>query len=150
MNPTIRLAAPADQSSVEQIVQEAYARYVPRIGRKPAPMLDDYAALIRDQHVHVLEDGGRVIGMIVLIPQDDAMLLDNIAVLPSVHGRGYGRRLLEFAERAAHDAGYSRIRLYTHEMMTENLALYTRIGFAETNRAEEKGLRRVYMVKLLG
>jgi GNAT superfamily N-acetyltransferase len=149
MNPVIRLAAPADQSTVEQIVQQAYAPYVPRIGRKPAPMQDDYAALIRDQHVHLLEDDGRVIGILVLIPQDDAMLLDNIAVLPSAHGVGYGRRLLEFAERAARDAGYSRIRLYTHEMMTENLALYTRIGFAETHRVEEKGLRRVYMVKVL-
>lgn len=149
MNPAIRLAAAADRSTVERIVQEAYAPYVPRIGRKPAPMLDDYAALIRGERVHVLEDDGRAIGILVLIPEDDAMLLDNIAVLPSAHGLGHGRRLLEFAERAARDAGYSQIRLYTHEMMTENIALYARIGFTETHRITEKGLRRVYMAKAL-
>jgi GNAT superfamily N-acetyltransferase len=147
MNPTIRLAVPADRSAVEQIVQEAYAPYVPRIGRKPAPMLDDYAALIRDHRVHVFEDDGRAIGILVLIPQDDAMLLDNIAVRLAAHGLGYGRRLLEFAERAARDAGYGQIRLYTNEMMTENIAFYSRIGFTETHRTEEKGLRRVYMIK---
>jgi ribosomal protein S18 acetylase RimI-like enzyme len=75
------------------------------------------------------------------------MLIDNVAVSPGAQGLGYGRKLLEFAERAALEAGYESIRLYTNESMTENIALYSRIGFVETNRAEEKGLRRVYMTK---
>ena len=62
---------------------------------------------------------------------------------------GITRRLLEFAENTASEAGFSHIRLYTNEAMTENLSLYQRIGYAETHRAEEKGLRRVYMVKTL-
>jgi hypothetical protein len=33
--------------------------------------------------------------------------------------------------------------------MTENLALYSRLGFVETHRAEEIGLNRVYMTKTL-
>jgi hypothetical protein len=41
------------------------------------------------------------------------------------------------------------VRLYTNEAMTENIALYSRIGFMETHRAEERGLRRVYMIKTL-
>jgi ribosomal protein S18 acetylase RimI-like enzyme len=62
---------------------------------------------------------------------------------------GFGRALLEFAERAALDAGYESVRLYTNEAMVENIALYSRIGFVETHRVEESGLRRVYMVKTL-
>jgi ribosomal protein S18 acetylase RimI-like enzyme len=54
-----------------------------------------------------------------------------------------------FAERSARDAGYKSIRLYTHEKMTQNIALYSRIGYVETHRGEEKGLRRVYMIKAL-
>jgi hypothetical protein len=57
--------------------------------------------------------------------------------------------LLEFAERAALDAGYGAVRLHTNEAMTENIALYGRIGFIETHRAEEKGYRRVHMRKAL-
>jgi ribosomal protein S18 acetylase RimI-like enzyme len=145
----IRTAVMSDRPAVEAIVQAAYAVYVPRIGRKPGPMLDDYAALISDRRVHVVADGGRIRGIVVLIPEEESMLLDNVAVSPDARGQGFGRTLIEFAERSARDAGYGSIRLYTHEMMTENIAMYSRIGFVETHRAEEKGLRRVFMTKRL-
>ena len=145
-----RAATSDDLDAVEDIVRSAYARYVPRIGRKPGPMLDDYARLIREGRVRVIEHDNTVRGILVLIPQDDAMLLDNVAVHPSAHGLGLGRRMLEYAERAAIGAGYRSIRLYTNEAMTENIALYTRIGYCETHRAEENGLRRVYMTKPVG
>ena len=61
-------------------------------------------------------------------------------------GLGYGRLLLEFTERQAWQGS---IRLYTNEAMTENIALYARKGYVETHRAEENGLRRVYMQKEL-
>jgi len=77
------------------------------------------------------------------------MLLDNVAVAPFAQGLGLGRKMLEFAERAARDAGFRSIRLYTNEAMTENVSLYSRIGYCETHGAEEKGLRRVYMTKQL-
>ena len=64
-------------------------------------------------------------------------------------GLGFGRQLMDFAEQQALDAGYSAIRLYTNEVMTENLALYSRRGYVQTHRAEEHGLRRVYMIKHL-
>jgi ribosomal protein S18 acetylase RimI-like enzyme len=144
-----RPATRDDLPAVEAIVRAAYARYVPRIGREPGPMLDDYAALIRDGRVHVVGDGGTVQGLLVLLPQADAMLLDNIAVAPAAQGTGLGRRLMRFAERAAAAAGYRTITLYTHEAMTENVALYARAGYRETHRAEEKGYRRIYMAKPL-
>jgi GNAT superfamily N-acetyltransferase len=149
MSPLIRLASIEDRPSVEAIVEAAYVHYVPRIGRKPGPMLDDYAALIRKQRVYVLDNGGEIEGILVLIPQEGSMLLDNVAVSPRAQGLGLGRKLLEFAERSALDAGSSSITLYTNEAMTENIALYSRIGYIETHRAEEKGLCRVYMTKSL-
>ena len=42
------------------------------------------------------------------------------------------------------------LRLYTHETMTENIALYTRLGFAETGRGHDAGYDRVFMTKRLG
>ena len=149
MSQVIRLAAATDCPAVEAIVQSAYAPYVPPIERKPGPMVDDYAARIRAKQIHVLESEGVILGILVLIPQERAMLLDNIAVSPGAQGQGHGRTLLRFAEQAAIDGGYESIRLYTNEAMVENIALYSRIGFVETHRIEEKGLRRVYMVKRL-
>ena len=145
----IRVAAVADRPAVEAIVQAAYAVYVPRIGRKPAPMLDDYAALIRENRVHVLSSDGVLLGMAVLIPEDASMLLETLAVSPRVQRLGYGRKLLEFAESYAIDSGFDSIRLYTNEAMTENIAWYTRTGFVETDRREENGFQRVYMTKRL-
>ncbi len=112
-------------------------------------MLDDYAALIDKQLVHVVEHDGMVKGVLVLIPEESTMLLDNVAVSPDAQGLGLGRRMLEFAERAAVASGYRSIKLYTNEAMTENIGLYSRIGYVETHRAVEKGLRRVYMEKPL-
>jgi GNAT superfamily N-acetyltransferase len=149
MSDDIRLATTADLPSVETIVEAAYSPYVARIGRKPGPMLDDYAELIRQERVHVLEHDGGVKAILVLIPEDEAMLLDNVAVAPDARGLGLGRRLIEFAEDAARAAGFKAIRLYTHVMMTENVTLYGRAGYVETHRGEEKGFQRVYMTKAL-
>jgi ribosomal protein S18 acetylase RimI-like enzyme len=149
MNAPLRLAVIADRQAIETIVAAAYGAYTARIGRDPGPMSDDYGALILQGRVHVVEAEGMVQGLLVLIPETDAMLLDNVAVAPSAQGRGFGRKLLEFAERTAADAGYRSIKLYTNEAMTENIALYCSIGYSETHRISEKGFRRVYMAKSL-
>ncbi len=149
MTPIIRPAEPHDQDAIEAIVAAAYRIYIPRMGRKPGPMLDDYAASIAAGRAHVLDREGTILGLVVLIRQDTSMLLDNIAVDPALKGHGFGRVLLRFVESEAAAAGYSSIELYTHETMTENIALYGRMGFVETRRVEEQGLRRVYMTKQL-
>ncbi|NWC96170.1 MULTISPECIES: GNAT family N-acetyltransferase [unclassified Pseudomonas] len=140
----IRPATVDDIAAIEAIVHAAYSPYIERIGRKPGPMLDDYRQQVAAARVHVLDSAGQVHGFVVLIPHDEYLLLDNLAVAPRAQGLGYGRLLLEFTEQQAHQG---LVRLYTNEAMTENIALYTRKGYVETHRAEENGLRRVYMQK---
>jgi ribosomal protein S18 acetylase RimI-like enzyme len=113
-------------------------------------MGDDYAARIAAGQVWVLEDAGGLAGALVLEAGPDGFLLDNIAVAPGQQGRGLGRRLIAFAEDQARAAGYAAVRLYTHVKMTENIALYARLGFVETGRVSEKGFDRIYMEKPLG
>jgi ribosomal protein S18 acetylase RimI-like enzyme len=146
----IRLATAADRMVIEAIVAEAYSIYIERIGKPPAPMLDDYAALIADGRASVLEEpAGTIAGIIVLLPKPDHLLLDNIAVSSGRQGNGLGRRLIAFAEAEARRLGYREVRLYTHETMTENVALYTRLGFVETGRGRDAGYDRVFMTKAL-
>jgi GNAT superfamily N-acetyltransferase len=145
----IRLARPDDAEAVTSLANEAYSPYLARNGKIPGPMRDDYAVLIADRRVHVLEEAEELIGLLVLIPEPDAMLLDNVAVAPSAQGRGFGVKLIAFAEQCAREEGLPAIRLYTQEIMVENIALYTRLGFVETHRGREKGLDRVYMTKRL-
>jgi GNAT superfamily N-acetyltransferase len=150
MSLLIRPATLEDIAQIEAIAEAAYSPYIERIGHKPAPMQDDYASQVLARRVHVLAHEQTLSGFVVLIDAEEYLLLDNVAVSPAVKGQGYGRQLLEFAERHARDAGYPTIRLYTNEAMSENLALYTRRGFVETHRVEENGLRRVHMSKTLG
>jgi GNAT superfamily N-acetyltransferase len=146
----IRGAQPVDRAAVERIVRDAYGIYVERIGKPPGPMLDDYAALIADGVVSVLEDAdGTIAAIIVVLPKPDHLLLDNIAVRPDRQGRGLGRRLIAFAEDEARRLGHAELRLYTHQKMTENIALYARLGFIETGRGQEAGYDRVFMTKRL-
>jgi ribosomal protein S18 acetylase RimI-like enzyme len=145
----IRPARPGEAEALRDVVHAAYRHYIPRIGKPPGPMLDDYAARIADGQAWVLEDAGRIAGILVLEETPEGFLLDNIAVAPEGQGKGYGRALIEFAEAEARRRGFVEIRLYTHELMTENIALYTRIGFVETHRISEKGYDRVYMTKQL-
>ena len=148
----IRRAEPCDHATVEAIVRAAYSIYVERIGKPPGPMLDDYAGLIAAGAVSVLlqEADDRIAALIVLLPKADHLLLDNIAVRPERQGQGFGRRLIAFAESEARQLGYAELRLYTHETMTENIALYLRLGFEETGRGPEAGYDRVFMRKLIG
>lgn len=147
--PMIRAANFADAIAVREIVDAAYRSYIPRIGKPPGPMLDDYAKRIADGQVWVLSDAGDVAGILVLEETPDGFLLDNIAVAPGQQGKGHGRALLEFAEAQAVHRGWREIRLYTNALMTENIALYRRIGYVETARVCEKGFDRVYMTKCL-
>ncbi len=144
---TVRLAAPPEAVTLHAIAREAYQRYVPRIGREPAPMSADYSAAVRDGQAWVAVDQGHVIGFAVLIAQPDHLLLESLAVRPSRQRGGAGSRLLALAEDEARRLRLPEIRLYTNEMMTENLAYYPRHGYAETHRAEQDGFRRVYFRK---
>ena len=142
----IRLAVPTDRAGIEQVVRDAYEKYIPRIGKPPGPMLDDYGARIAAEQAWVL-DNGRIIGALVLIAEPDHLLLDNIAVAPAFQGRGHGRLLLQFAETEASRRGYAVLRLYTHALMHENLAIYRNQGWNEYARAVKSGYDRVFMEK---
>lgn len=145
----IRPARAGDLARMQAIVDGAYEKYVARIGKKPGPMLDDYAARIAEGAAWVAELDGRVAGLVVLLAEDDHLLLDNVAVDPAFAGRGLGRALIAFAEDEARRRGFREIRLYTHEKMTENIALYPRLGYEETHRAQQAGYDRVFMRKRL-
>jgi len=147
---SFRSATAADASNVTGLVEAAYGHYIERIGRLPGPMTNDYAEVIGNHHVTVAERHGAIVGVIVLTVTDEGFLINNVAVHPSHRGTGLGRALLEFAEAEARRAGFDSIYLYTHEKMTENLALYSRIGYVEYDRRSQGAFSLVYLRKHLG
>lgn len=144
----IRLAGDGDRGAVEEVVGAAYGPWVAVIGGRPRPLDADYAALIADRRVHVVGEDG-VDGLIVLLPESGALLVENVAVRPALHGRGIGRRLLGYAEDEARRLRLPVLRLYTHEKMGSNLRLYQRLGYVETGREPAGGGHVVHLSKPL-
>ncbi|HEY0375084.1 MAG TPA: GNAT family N-acetyltransferase [Amnibacterium sp.] len=148
MTPHIRRATSADADRAAVITRAAYSPWVPVIGREPAPMSADHAALAREGALWIADDDdGRSVGVLVLRAEPDHLLVQSVAVDPDAQRSGVGRALLAFAEQHALEAGLPELRLYTHERMTTNIALYERLGYRITRRAEQDGFARVHLAK---
>jgi GNAT superfamily N-acetyltransferase len=145
----IRRARTDEADTIRALVRAAYAMYVPRIGREPSPMNDDYPKLISADKVWVIEDDGELAGVVVLEDTPDALQVENVAVRPESQGRGLGRALLSFADDEGRRRGYGAVILYTNVHMTENVERYPRLGYVEVGRGHEHGFDRVFFRKEL-
>jgi ribosomal protein S18 acetylase RimI-like enzyme len=147
----LRRADAADAPALQRIASAAYSPYLPRMGgRRPGPLDADYAEAVEVSETWVACVDGAPVGFLVLSADPpDGLVLENVAVLPTHHGRGIGHALLELAESRAAARGCTRIRLFTHVTMVENQALYERIGYTETHRGGEDGLVRVFFEKVV-
>lgn len=77
------------------------------------------------------------------------MFVENVAIDPRFQGQGLGRTLMAFVEQQARKEQLDEIRLYTNELMTENLLFYRQLGFEEECRRVQNGYRRVFLRKRL-
>lgn len=148
----IRLAGPDDRVAVEALTEEAYRPYTDVFDAPPVPVTEDYRPHIAAGGVWLLESGKRLAGVIVLENEPDHLMIFSVAVSPQFQGRGFGARLLRWAEDRARVAGLPEIRLYTNARMEKNIALYGAFGFVETGRRANPmraGWTAVDMVKRL-
>lgn len=149
MHILIRRATLADTENIQNLIQIAYAPWAAMTGCNPLPTLTHTE--IRETHiVDLLEDGGQLCGVIELVPEDDYLLIENIAVHPNQQGKGLGHLLLEHAETSACVLGFVEIRLYTNAAFTSNLIFYAAHGYAELERSIMiPGSITVHMNKML-
>lgn len=144
----IRQARPTDEVAVRSCAKDAYEQYIVAIGKKPAPMVADFASLIAAGHVHVaVGSNSDIVGFVIFWSEGDCVLLENVAVKPEMTGRGIGWCLIDFCERAAQRLGATSIKLYTNEKMIENLSIYPHLGYREIERRTESGFNRVFFEK---
>lgn len=145
--PELRRAGDGDVAGIAALVDAAYGDYAPLLGRTPTPMLSDFAAAVREQDVWVLDAGSRLVGVIELIARPGHLWVHNVAIDPTVQGRGLGRRLLSFADDEARRLGLPAIGLLTNERYLANIAMYKRYGYRETHREPYRGTDLVHFWK---
>jgi ribosomal protein S18 acetylase RimI-like enzyme len=145
----LRRGRPDDVPAIAALVEAAYAPWVARVGRRPAPMDADHAGPVDEGVSWIAEADGRIAGVLEVRAGRGHLLLEDVAVHPDRQGEGIGRALIAHAEALAVEAGLPEVRLYTHERMHENVLLYTGLGYEETGRGEQDGFRRVFLRKRL-
>lgn len=144
----VRNATEDDRPIVEGVVRDAYQPFATQVGFRPAPLDADYGQLIDAGRVHVTHP--RIDGVLVLSPEIDGLLVDNVAVHPEAQHRGVGGRLMSYAFDHAASEGFTSVRLYTHSLMTGNIAWYLSLGFTETGREPLPVGERVHLARQLG
>lgn len=147
MADTITRATAADAPAVRDLTRAAYAKWVSVLGREPMPMAADDERAVREHTVDLLLVDGVLAGVIEATPEDDTLLIENLAVSPDFQGRGYGKLLMAHAETAARALGRSRIRLYTNKLFAENVELYRKLGYTLDREQAFKGGVIVHMSK---
>ncbi|CAG7919549.1 unnamed protein product [Penicillium olsonii] len=149
--PTLQKATIDDIPTIKAMVDKAYSIYIERMGKKPAPMSEDWERTLQTHDVLNLKESDLIVGSITFHIEHDlhALKIDNVVVNPATQGRGYGRFLIRHAEMEARQRGIPTVTLYTNAKMVENIGMYKKLGFEETGTIVEDGFERVYFHKCI-
>ncbi|MEP3276050.1 MAG: GNAT family N-acetyltransferase [Stappiaceae bacterium] len=146
----IRKATLEDADAVRSLTRAAYKKWIVHIGREPLPMTADYSAAIANHLIFLGENNQQLNGILEVIPKPDHLLIENIAVLPELQGKGFGSLLLLHAEKVANDLGLEELQLYTNAAFQSNQHFYASRGYESFRRERlPDGGVSIYMRKKL-
>ena len=139
--PVFRPIAPEDDAAVAELIRdnlEAVGLDIPGTAYFD-PGLDRLSGYYAHpgRAYFVLLDGGRVIGGAGFAECGgfpDCCELQKLYLCDAAKGKGLGRALLRHVEEAAGAAGYGRIYLETHSVLTAAIRLYEKSGYREIPR----------------
>jgi len=144
-------AGPGQAAAIRDLTLRAYAKWVPITPRKPRPMTADYDVAVRQHRFDCLWLGDALVGLIETVPQDDELMIVNVAVDPAWQGKGLGVRLMRHAEELAGAARLRGTRLYTNKLMAGNIAFYGTLGYSfEKETHHDQGTVAVHMTRPVG
>jgi GNAT superfamily N-acetyltransferase len=145
----LRRATAEDLDAIVTLQRAAFAKNRPVLGVEPLPLLADYAQILLECEVWLLEGPQGLDGVLVLEPRADDILLWSIATASRAQSAGLGNRLLAAAEARARELGRSRVRLYTGDRLADNIAWYKRHGYVHERVEALDDRQVVHLVKNL-
>ncbi len=140
--PLVRATDPFDWPGVLALIQRAFAGMEGRID-PPSSVhrltAEGIAAQARTGEIWVVPP---LQACMFLTPKDGRLYLGKLAVEPALQGRGLARQLVALAEERARALGFAILELETRVELTENHAIFARLGFVETGRKAHPGFDR--------
>jgi RimJ/RimL family protein N-acetyltransferase/ribosomal protein S18 acetylase RimI-like enzyme len=141
-NTELRRADLSDLDAVLALQEAAYEKNWGPLGGRPIPLQWDYREVLAQREVWLAGTGEELAGALIVTPKRDHLYVDSIAVPPQHARQGIGNVLLAAAEARARALGLGELRLITGEVLTDNVAWYTRKGFALAE-VEQRSDRRI-------
>ena len=145
-----RRATHEDVPAIIELQRAAYAQNRSLLGVEPLPLQADYEAILATMECWLISTVDMIDGCLILDMRAGDLLIWSVATHPLARGQGIGNALLDLAEKRARETGRTCIRLSTGELLTANVAWYTRRGFAIERIEQMPDRRVVHMRKELG
>lgn len=128
-----RLAKEIDKIEIEKIYEDGSLKLkslgINQWQGQDKPNLDNFKNLIANKNIFVLEDNKRVVSTVIIYDYDldyeknldgkwnspkPYVALHRIGTLESERNKGYGRKIIEFAESYARKNNFKSVRIDTH------------------------------------
>jgi len=156
---TVRPIRPSDAGEVLTVQRAAFVSEALIYGDPDmAPLtqtLEEVSFELRDNLgcVAILTDSVgtlRLVGAVRAAADGELLLIGRIAIAPDQQGEGIGSRILEAVEARGIENGCRRAELFTGSLSTQNIELYERLGYRESERVPHgDGTAQVFLRKEL-
>lgn len=128
-----RLAKEIDREGIEKIYEDGSLKLkslgINQWQGQDKPNLDNFKELIENKNIFVLDDKEKVVSTVIIYDYDfdyeknldgkwsspkAYLALHRIGTLSSERNKGYGRKIIEFAESYAKENNFKSVRIDTH------------------------------------
>jgi GNAT superfamily N-acetyltransferase len=140
--------APADFAewdSVRTLILEAFASMEGRI-EPPSSALrltpQSMAVDAANGALFLARSGSAVVGCVFVRQKEEALYIGKLAVRPNMQGTGIGKALVRAAQQEARALGLKELELQTRIELTENHALFAKMGFKKICETTHPGYGR--------
>lgn len=134
----VRMAAPADASSIAAVLYESFAEYrlsyTEEAFAATTPATEQIQSRMNEGPVWVAVHDGAIVGTVSVVARGTSLHIRGMAVLPSARGRKVGERLLEQVLNFASTHGCERLSLSTTPFLARAIRLYERLGFERNSQ----------------
>ena len=138
-NFEIRPATPADARSIASVLAESFAEYkslyTEKGFRATTPAGEQIQIRFSEGAMWVALLDGKIVGTVSVIPENEALYIRSMAVLPQARRNKIGERLLAQIEKFAAENGYRKLVLSTTPFLISAIRLYEKFGFRRGNEA---------------
>jgi GNAT superfamily N-acetyltransferase len=141
-----RLAVNDDPAPILSLIRAEFASMEGRIDPPSSMHRLTEAGVTRQAEtgeVWVIGPAQAPLACLFLTPKPHALYLGKLAVARAARGQGHARRLVELAEDRARAQGLPVLELQTRVELTDNHAVFARLGFIRVGGTAHPGYDRI-------